>query len=263
MIKEKFVTLYWNPKNKNFYTDKGYNFTKYKEAFRVDVKDLSNGSHAKVTVLCDGCGKEIITEYRTYLRCRQNHDDKYFCIKCGQKISCEKHYGVLNQFQREVVKEKSKQTMQKRYSVDYNAQRPEIKEKFLNGDKNIFWIDGRNKYAVDRNTSSNKKWRKDILKKFKFQCFVCGCKEKLIAHHILSFEDNKNLALSLDNGVCLCEECHKDFHKKYGYGHNDAKQFYKWLLETLNDYPEKEYIQGEIPCLEAHSSSLTEDEDIV
>lgn len=38
MIKEKFVTLYWNPKNKNFYTDKGYNFTKYKEAFRVDVK---------------------------------------------------------------------------------------------------------------------------------------------------------------------------------------------------------------------------------
>jgi Probable Zinc-ribbon domain len=55
MIPDQNVTMKWNGKNKKFYIDKGYNFTKLGDTFFVNIKDLSINSHYHVTFVCDYC----------------------------------------------------------------------------------------------------------------------------------------------------------------------------------------------------------------
>ena len=70
------------------------------------------------------------------------------------------------------------------------------------------------------------KWAKEIRERDMFTCQVCGqTGGNLVSHHLYSYKDNLNLRLKLDNGVCLCENCHKEFHHKYGWGKNIKEQF--------------------------------------
>lgn len=40
MILDQKIEIKWKSANKNYYVDKGYTFTKMKDAFEVDVKIL-------------------------------------------------------------------------------------------------------------------------------------------------------------------------------------------------------------------------------
>ena len=35
--------------------------------------------------------------------------------------------------------------------------------------------------------------------------------------------------MDIKNGICLCETCHKEFHRKYGTMNNTRLQFYEHL----------------------------------
>jgi predicted HNH restriction endonuclease len=74
-------------------------------------------------------------------------------------------------------------------------------------------------------------WRKTILAYDKFTCQ--GCKVsggKLHVHHINNFNDFPELRFALDNGITLCPECHRDFHKEYGRSNNTAEQLDEWSV---------------------------------
>ena len=63
-----------------------------------------------------------------------------------------------------------------------------------------------------------KVWRKEVLKRDNFKCVgydghYCGKKAKH-AHHIYPVKTHPDLALDPDNGISLCEECHKYIHRK-------------------------------------------------
>jgi len=78
------------------------------------------------------------------------------------------------------------------------------------------------------------KWRKDILKQDNNTCQCCfEIGGKLIAHHIESYGDNKELRIIISNGITLCEEHHIEFHKKYGYGNNNRKQLEEFLISFV------------------------------
>ncbi len=84
MLKTKFVKIKWNGKIKSHYIFKGYIYTKMGDEFEVKVEDLTNGSHAKVNVECDGCGKLIKSVvWQNYLLFKK--DNKYFCNKCSHQ----------------------------------------------------------------------------------------------------------------------------------------------------------------------------------
>lgn len=86
MLKTKYVIIEWQPRNINYYKNKGYSYTKIGDKFKVKVKDISKGSHILVDVECDGCG-EILNdiEWKNYLR--YIHDNgKYYCIKCSSNL---------------------------------------------------------------------------------------------------------------------------------------------------------------------------------
>jgi 5-methylcytosine-specific restriction endonuclease McrA len=48
------------------------------------------------------------------------------------------------------------------------------------------------------------------------QCTECSSVYDLHAHHIKSFKDNKELRYDINNGVTLCGQCHRKWHKENG-----------------------------------------------
>lgn len=78
-----------------------------------------------------------------------------------------------------------------------------------------------------------KQWRYDVLKKYDFKCYICNepktTGNKLIPHHLDSWDVSIDKRFDVDNGVCLCEKHHREFHNKYGYGKNTRQQFQKYL----------------------------------
>lgn len=81
-----------------------------------------------------------------------------------------------------------------------------------------------------RNNPEYVEWTQKVFRRDSYTCKKCGGSESgtLNAHHILSYKDHKGLRTCIDNGVTLCIECHRDFHKKYGYfdfGEEDLNNF--------------------------------------
>jgi hypothetical protein len=237
LIKETFVTTTWNGRNKVHFMSKGYTFTKCKDLLLVNVNDLTSGSHTVITAICDVCGHEKTMKYKTYLIC-YNKFGYYCCDSCSNvkyKQRCQERYGVDNSFQLYTVKEKSAETNISKYGVQYITQNEEWKLEYVYGDKNNFWIDGRNKYTLDRSTSELKTWRKKIYAKDNNTCQYCGGNHRINAHHIYTYHDNKDIGFEIDNGITLCKKCHIAFHKEYGMT-NNYNQLITWLKEKCNDY---------------------------
>ena len=56
-------------------------------------------------------------------------------------------------------------------------------------------------------------WSKMVKEKANFQCEKCGSDGNLVAHHIQPVKGNEILANDIDNGICVCENCHKEMHQ--------------------------------------------------
>ncbi len=70
----------------------------------------------------------------------------------------------------------------------------------------------------DRNTPEYKQWRCEVFERDKYTCQVCWKSGvKLNAHHIKRWADNEELRLDVNNGLTLCEPCHKTEHKAGKY----------------------------------------------
>ena len=62
-----------------------------------------------------------------------------------------------------------------------------------------------------------KQWRLKVYARDQYTCQKCGSKEDLRAHHIYAWFFYESLRYEIDNGITLCEECHKQVHKTFGY----------------------------------------------
>jgi hypothetical protein len=72
-----------------------------------------------------------------------------------------------------------------------------------------------------RNTEEYLLWQKEVFKRDKYKCVICGSNKNLNAHHLDSFAKYPDLRYVLDNGVTLCEKhhdikCKNSFHNVYG-----------------------------------------------
>ena len=76
-----------------------------------------------------------------------------------------------------------------------------------------------------------RKWRLSVFKKDNFTCQKCGDDKggNLNAHHIEAYNGNLDLRITIDNGITLCEDCHKCFHHQYGFGNNTKAQLIEFM----------------------------------
>ena len=65
----------------------------------------------------------------------------------------------------------------------------------------------------DRRSSKYKNWKKQVLTRDNYICQRCDSKENLVVHHIKKFSENKQLRFDVNNGITLCQKCHKEVHK--------------------------------------------------
>ena len=62
----------------------------------------------------------------------------------------------------------------------------------------------------NRNDSSVISWKRKVKKIGK--CQICDSEENLVAHHIVPWCHSIKGRTDINNGICLCEECHKKMH---------------------------------------------------
>lgn len=82
------------------------------------------------------------------------------------------------------------------------------------GELSLSWQGGKTQGQKKRMLQKYKDWRIAVYKRDDFTCVVCGgVGRNLNAHHIKEWANFPGLRLDIDNGVTMCEDCHKLYHK--------------------------------------------------
>ena len=186
LIVPQTIRVKTSKKTCKHYREKGYEFEKKGDFIEVNVLDLYPGSNIKVKCICDVCGKEIEIKYCHVFENNKNNRliicNNPICVKRKIEDTCEKKYGegIINPFQAESVKEKSKQTMLNNYGVEHAVQSEIIQDRMKNTNLERYGCE----YAMQneeiqnktRNTNlkrhgcENVMQNKEIQNKFKNTC---------------------------------------------------------------------------------------------
>ena len=66
-----------------------------------------------------------------------------------------------------------------------------------------------------RQSKEYAEWRSEVFERDGYKCQLCGqIGGNLNAHHIRPFKDYPDLRFDLNNGITLCEKCHRSLHKR-------------------------------------------------
>ena len=65
-----------------------------------------------------------------------------------------------------------------------------------------------------RNTREYRVWRAKVIRRDK-RCAVCGSIKNRNAHHLNHAAYFPKERFDADNGICLCKNCHIQFHTNY------------------------------------------------
>lgn len=92
-------------------------------------------------------------------------------------------------------------------------------------------------------------WANEVKKRDHYVCDVCGRKGGgMNSHHLNSWADNPSQRYDVSNGITLCCDHHKGFHKLFGKGRNTNDQYkeYKNIVVTLIKIANKECIENTV-----------------
>ncbi len=183
----------------------------------------------RYTLVCEYCGKEFTCGVKKQKFCSpacqgksRDNKVKYNCEICGKECKESKqHY----------LKSKHHFCGSKCMYI-WQSQN-------WKGENHHNWNPNLTQEERNRCRISSKdydEWRMSVYKRDNFTCQYCKqSKGKYLnAHHLNGFNWDKNNRYNIDNGVTLCEECHKKFHKLYGKGNNTKEQFKEWISKRKN-----------------------------
>jgi len=133
MILTKKVMIKVNVNNIKNLEKNGY-ITNLNDVIEIDVEHLSVGSHVKIEVKCDVCGKErgnlMYKEYLTNLKSGGYYSCQGKCSSDKNKKTCLEKYGVEYVTQSEIFKNKSRETMIFLYGTDNYSKTNQFKRNF-------------------------------------------------------------------------------------------------------------------------------------
>ena len=201
----------------------------------------------RVKVKCFICGKEKeVTPSHKYMykhfycseECKNKGYSKLYsgenskrysrvkikCCVCGKEFTVNKY-----EFENNKVNYCSNQCRNKDFI------------KRFSGENNPNYDKSKSEYdrEVNRNIIGYNNWRREVFKRDNFTCQCCGDKKggNLRSHHIFNYMENKEKRIDVENGITLCDKCHKLFHDTYGYKHNNLLQITEFLNKYANTEP--------------------------
>lgn len=201
---------------------------------------------AKIKIKCDTCKIEF-EKYESKLGknnfcCRQCYNvfhskdvKKYICEICNKEFKGAKHNAnrfcsreCYNKFHNIKNKQRICPTCGKEFEArtsedKYCSQKCHLENlhKTFKGDNHWNWKGGISKENDNRDSNEYKKWRQEVYKRDDYKCKKCKSKEKINAHHILSWNHYPEFRYEVSNGITLCAKCHIKIHQQYGY---DSKE---------------------------------------
>lgn len=198
---------------------------------------LSAKSHKRICVSCDQCGRV------RYVRKAWYRD---LCLSCSTKGSNNPMYDV-HRYGKDAPNYKVGNIIlichycNKDFIVNQSRKTAKFCNKKCEGKWHNENFSGKNnpnynfditdeERLIKRQYPEYKQWRTSIFERDNYTCQECNqYGGNLNAHHIESYSNNPDLRISLDNGITLCKDCHKDFHHQYGYGNNSRNQFIEFI----------------------------------
>lgn len=86
--------------------------------------------------------------------------------------------------------------------------------------------------SARRDTFRQAEWREAVYQRDAFTCRRCGDGNggNLNAHHIVAHCEDEALRWDVDNGITLCGECHRGFHRRYGLKGFGRAHLDEWLI---------------------------------
>lgn len=228
LVNEQFeVTLY--PANMEHYLSLGYKGN-CKDNILVWSKDLVPTSKIKILRVCDECGEESRLQMRRY---------NPICKSCATKIAnidrkdeslttCEcgkpKAYNSAKCKSCWLEEDKTGKN-----SATYGTKNHVLAERNRNRRPEDHW---NYKGGVSKRSGKQIVWATEVKELASNICDCCGYDRgiALVAHHLHSDNTDKG-SYEVDNGVCLCQNCHVEFHKKYGFGDNTPEQYIQFKEE--------------------------------
>ena len=101
-------------------------------------------------------------------------------------------------------------------------------QKCMGSDNKANWAktqfkDGHESYVEAKSDKRNSvlwnRWREEVFKRDNYTCHKCGEMdiEKILPHHIKSYDKYPKLRLEISNGLTLCRRCHPLYHPELKY----------------------------------------------
>ncbi len=106
------------------------------------------------------------------------------------------------------------------------------------GEKSYLWKGGiTSKNFKIRQNIEFRLWREAVFARDNWTCQKCKKRGiKLHPHHIQNFAQYPDLRFAIDNGVTLGEDCHRLFHRIYGFKNNTTWQIEKFIKNKQEDF---------------------------
>jgi ABC-type uncharacterized transport system ATPase subunit len=89
------------------------------------------------------------------------------------------------------------------------------------------------------------RWADHVRRRDHFTCVICGRRGVAVnSHHLNAWASFPDERYNVDNGVCLCQDCHNRFHETYGKGKNTKEQFeeFKSIMESFISLANKDSV---------------------
>lgn len=225
-----------------------------------DEKDLIGKTIGKLTVVSRGENDKgsLHVVYNCMCSCgnkcriRRTHlcnGVRLDCGRCLDDISVGQRFGRLIVTSSVITKEKGR--LYYKVKCDCGREKEVMRQSLLRGATiscgcyNREIVSGENNWRYNPNLTKDDRikirsmlygkhqdlWRNKVFARDNYTCQTCNVKSGngrtvvLNAHHLNGWNWCKEDRFNVENGVTLCVDCHKLFHRTYGYGDNTKSQY--------------------------------------